>query len=657
MLEIRRQRINMDFWQRAPTRMVRRSSAMRPNPSASIFVIFSLLLSGVRTVWAQQDPSSTMGFGGAYASLRPQQKSLIDDWFKRFSALIKKPVAAAEGYDNLPLSARTTFNAVTHALLATKLTDNSGKSLAESTMDLVDKVDRLAGEILGARGDEQFRMYVQMKPGVLELLNRSKEFKRGHDNTIYHHGYPICFRSIGGTPSIQVSLTRDAARADIDVDYRSSKFPAFLVNGHLSASNSDVRAGNNDTRHNNRWSGLQNWWRNLLGLPIVDKTRYPSIEGRVIPGEPKLKGAKPADAIYEFLNGWLVEQKPDESVPYIADECFACMEVESRTQVDHGMARFAMLLSMMEANRRIGKVSSLSDASVGVAVAGERVKVIEQPHHSQFVLYDVREDLAEEFNCVNRLDSSQITAKAMKSKAFGKYVGALFRIKWKDQTGETIATLWRKERDYWRLISYDIDPEIDRSRVPNVGAQLATAPSLQYVAGDKEMIKSASDFMKQWLVKKDVDRAMEYIAPECLTCVKYYLDDEVQAPSTLEESRAVFNKGMAGAAAAAGDIKNLDSAIVAPQPHHQDFRLVKHRDAEAFVIASIPEYMGEAASCERRNQAGEPDHIPQGASGYGKYYATGFSFTKGKANPSVLWMAWSKRDGAWKAVSFVLMTP
>lgn len=53
--------------------------------------------------------------------------------------------------------------------------------------------------------------------------------------------------------------------SDIDVDYRASGFPKGLVNGHLSAANSDVRAGNNLDRHDGRWSGLNGWWRNVFG--------------------------------------------------------------------------------------------------------------------------------------------------------------------------------------------------------------------------------------------------------------------------------------------------------------------------------------------------------------------------------------------------------
>jgi hypothetical protein len=236
-------------------------------------------------------------------------------------------------------------------------------------------------------------------------------------------------------------------------------------------------------------------------------------------------------------------------------------------------------------------------------------------------------------------------------------VGAVFRIKGKEQTGHVLATLWRKEHDYWRMISYDVDPEIDRSQVPNAGAKLATEASLEYVAGDKDMTKAASDFLKQWFVKKNIDKAMSYMDPECFACVKLYLDDDVKAPSTTEETRALLNKGMAKAAAAVGDIKSLDSAIVAAQPHHQDVKLVKHGNAEAFVIASVPEYMGVAANCETRKSNEAPHGNSPPATGYGKYYATGFSVGKGKTNSSVLWIAWRKVNEDWKAVSFVLITP
>ena len=65
-------------------------------------------------------------------------------------------------------------------------------------MQIIDRLDTTRGEVPGAKGDQQFRIY---RPGV---------------------------------PSIEVSATND--KADVDVDYRSSGFPNGLVNGHLTNS-------------------------------------------------------------------------------------------------------------------------------------------------------------------------------------------------------------------------------------------------------------------------------------------------------------------------------------------------------------------------------------------------------------------------------------
>jgi hypothetical protein len=69
-------------------------------------------------------------------------------------------------------------------------------------------------------------MYVRLTPNAREMLNRSREFKRGVDNTVYHKGYPINYREQHGTPSIQISIAMDGRLADVDVDYRASFFPS-----------------------------------------------------------------------------------------------------------------------------------------------------------------------------------------------------------------------------------------------------------------------------------------------------------------------------------------------------------------------------------------------------------------------------------------------
>ena len=288
-----------------------------PRPSKKKIILNGIALLVVAILayqwWTGSPPTAPVTQvteGGSYETLTSAQRRLMDDWVARFATVTGKTAVPAELYGGLAVSTKTTFNAITHALSMTALTDGAGQSMNLTALDLIAKVDAVAGNIPGQSGDRQFRMYVQLRPDTQRILEQSRQFSRQVDNTVYHKGYPICFRGSGGTPSIQFSLARDGTHGDIDVDYRSSAIPIMLINGHLTASNSDVRAGNNDERHNGRWSGLTNWWRGFMGLPLADSPGGAAGDS-ALASEPRLgKGTKPEDAIFDFLNAWLVEQAP-----------------------------------------------------------------------------------------------------------------------------------------------------------------------------------------------------------------------------------------------------------------------------------------------------------------------------------------------------------
>src|SRR6185312_16581583 len=137
----------------------------------------------------QQPAKTPVEFHGTYAELKPAQKQLIDEWYAEYNRMTNDHSDPAE-YDTLSLSTRTTFEAVTHALMTTKLTDKTGKSIGDA-LDLVQAIEAINGKVPQARGDLQFRMYALLKPDALQKLKDSGEFFRDRDNTIYHHGYPL----------------------------------------------------------------------------------------------------------------------------------------------------------------------------------------------------------------------------------------------------------------------------------------------------------------------------------------------------------------------------------------------------------------------------------------------------------------------------------
>ncbi len=194
-----------------------------------------------------------------YGQMKPGPKRLFDSWAVARNMGEGRTITPRERFESLSVSQRSTFASATNALLYTRLTDPKGRPIG-SAIDLVSAIEVIAGQEPGKGSDEQFRLYVKLKPGAREKLELSREFQHGKNNTIFHKGYPINYRQSGPPPTMQYSIAIDEVGADIDVDYRSSGFPAALFNGHLSASNSDVRAAGNYQTHLRRWPGLVDWW-------------------------------------------------------------------------------------------------------------------------------------------------------------------------------------------------------------------------------------------------------------------------------------------------------------------------------------------------------------------------------------------------------------
>jgi len=100
------------FWVRGE-QMFRRFS------SRLVLLLASTLTAQKKATVAPQE------FAGTYGELSPAQKKLIDEWYAEYNQLTHDSSRPIE-YNQFSQSTRTTFEAVTHALMTTRLTDKSG---------------------------------------------------------------------------------------------------------------------------------------------------------------------------------------------------------------------------------------------------------------------------------------------------------------------------------------------------------------------------------------------------------------------------------------------------------------------------------------------------------------------------------------------------
>ena len=388
-----------------------------------------------------------------FADLTPQQRALFETYVKGYNASRGSQYTAEQSFDRLTISEQTTFYGVTHAMMNSRLTDAQGASLG-TALDRVASIERIAGQYAGRGGDEQFRLYVDMKPDTRDVLEKSQEFFRDHENTVYHVGYPHSYRQLGREPNMQVSLSEDGLRADIDVDYRASKSPQSMFNGHLTAGNSDIRVGENSTRHGVRWSGLITWWQSfgrlaealpvqpdLLSLDRPDAPSTPLPLDRPMSVTPD----RVEDAVQEFLTDWLVRHQYDQALQFMSSRAYACLTLgdDARGQVlDAAAARRELRRIMEYSADKLGPHVNLTSVVVAFTPRDPKRVVVEHPFRREFLLTPLTAAEARPFLC----DAGAAAPTG------GEYFGAV--IQFRTAGGGTLGLLWVREEGTWKLVAY-----------------------------------------------------------------------------------------------------------------------------------------------------------------------------------------------------------
>ena len=606
-----------------------------------------MLICGLAVVlMAQQAPRR---FGGAYAELDERRQRLVADWVARFVKVTGQTIEAPAFYDDiLSLSTKTTFDAVTHALMTTTLTDASGQTFGDG-LALIERVDTVKGEAPGTKSDHQFRMYIRLSATARDMLDRSREFKRAVDNSVYHKGYPINYREQRGTPSIQVSIALDGRQADVDVDYRSSMFPAMLFNGHLSASNSDVRAGDNAERHAARWSGFQNWWRSFFG---VDLTRAPDAADTTaavaLPKVPRAGKKNIQVMARDFLQAWLVEGDAVAAMGYVSERAYACLAQDSPdpSGFDRGLAPFQILVNLKAAHDAVGAHASLQGLTTGMPLTISGLKTVTHPDQAQFSIYEVPQQIAARFDCASRLIPGSVTNQP----SAGDHFGTVFRIAG-SRKDASIALLWAKEDGYWKIVSWQAEPEPDRTPAPPALPQ----PEVVRIKADLTLVQAAKSFVENWLIRKDYDAAFRYLSTRSYGCYDLVRGPDAPSSTSVDDAGRKLRGSLERIGLWVGTTGRLETIIEAVEPVHASIQVMDQPYSRMFSVTSFPTALGAAVECDARARAAvPPDPLPLE---YGEAFGMTFRFRTQEGDAPVLRLLWRRENNDWRVTAYDVDLP
>jgi hypothetical protein len=583
--------------------------------------------------------SQQQQFGGQFESLEPGQQALVRKWGAEASQIFRRPMNGVALYNKLPLSARTTFEAVTHALSRSRLTSGTGKPMG-TALDLVDLVERVAGQVQGARGDSQFRVYVYLKPDAVDKLYNCREFKRVHDNTVFHIGYPINFRQSGGVPSIQISVARTGRRADIDVDYRPSGGIQALTSGHLTSANSDVRAGDNHRRHVGRWQGFPDWWRGFMAalagpldlLEVVDFS--PESQPEL---DKAARGPLP-EMLKFYLEEWLLRQRPSRLLEAISIKAYPCVaEFVDGSRPDSKLALMRILNQLESENRRMGKVRSLEDALAPIAYPLPEAQPVSHAYSTLFSLQRVHDDTAWAIDCRVRYGLHLAESIPRPEHKLEDSFVASFRLRGKGNPGFLVQT-WQKEAGEWRLVSFDIKRK-HLAPPADLRVRAARPPGMKEA---EPALRSAMDtFLQTWLLERRFEKAAAAFLPEAAACDP--LGDLVD-PAKPADPKKIHNF-LSETAEAVSREGEIEKVISAAQAGHPELKILEHDKQGAYLLAEAGPKLLEANSCSAAAAVQAKDA--------GAFSAFHFSHSKQQSSGAFRFF-WRKVNGEWRIASYAL---
>jgi hypothetical protein len=313
------------------------------------------------------------------------------------------------------------------------------------------------------------------------------------------------------------------------------------------------------------------------------------------------------------------------------------------------MAPFVLAHRLKAAHDAVGAQTSLEGLVVGVRLTTPGLRLVKQPHHAQFVVYAVPDDIAGAFDCESK---RSLGGRRSGGRVYGNHFGATLYVK-AAQSATTLALLWAQDGGYWRIVSWQTEPEGD-TEMPGLAAPSVAAPAR--IAADASLVQAAQQFLESWLVRKDYDTAFSYLAPKAYACYELVRAPDQPVATSLDDAGAKIRSGLERAGSEIGTVRSLDDIVQAAEPFHPAVRIMDHRYARSFSLSSIPNALAEAVDCAARSR-GTSLPVSDPPPEYGTAFEMTVRVRARGGDPPVLRAMWMKEGGAWRITVYGIEVP
>ena len=351
----------------------------------------------------------------------------------------------------------------------------------------------------------------------------------------------------------------------------------------------------------------------------------------------------------DFLQAWLVEGNTVAAMGYVSPRAYACLAQDSPdpSAFDRGLAPFQILVKLKAAHDALGQRASLEGLTTGVPVTIPGMKAVRHPDQAQFALYEVRADVAARFDCASRLTPG---SAATRPGAAGEHFGTVFRTAG-SRKDASIALLWAKEDGYWKIVSWQTEPEPDRTPAPPA----PTPPTVVRIKADLTLVDAARSFLETWLIRKDYDAAFRYLSNSSSACYDVTRAPRAPPSTSPDDAGRKIRARLERVGQWVGTASRLETIVEAAEPRHASIRVMDQPHSRVFSMTSFPNALADAVECDARARgAVPPDPLPLE---YGQAFGMIFRFRTQEGEAPVLRLLWRKEADNWRITSYDVEVP